>query len=201
MEKAGVLSLQVEPIRDHPDAIKVVLDGSIDPKTVTRFRDDMMALHAKGAKRFLVDCSRLTYINSSGLASILNLAGTVKPKGGAVALAALDSKILVIFKMMGIIELFQFFPSYKDALRHLDEKLAAELRDVGPALQLEEPPPPVATPRPAMRAAPRVETSKRPMRAIPPPPPVNPIVQFFRSLFGLDEVSPVFFRRSGRKRR
>lgn len=201
MEKAGVLTLQVEPIRDHPDACKIVLDGSIDPKTVTRFRDDMMALHAKGTKRFLVDCTRLTYVNSSGLASMLNLAGTVKPKGGAVALAALDSKILVIFKMMGIVELFQFFPSYKDALRDLDEKLAAELRDVGPALKLEEPPKPVAAPKAAVKTTtPRVETSRRPMRAIPAPP-VNPIVQFFRSLFGLDEVSPAFFRRSGRKRR
>lgn len=200
MEKAGVLSLQVEPIQDHPDAIKVVLDGSIDPKTVTKFRDDMMALHAKGAKRFLVDCARLTYVNSSGLASMLNLAGTVKPKGGAVALAAMDSKILVIFKMMGITELFQFFPSYKEALKDLDEKLAAELRDVGPALNLEEPPKPVAAPKAAVKTAPRVETSRRPMPRVAPPP-VNPIVQFFRSLFGLDEVSPAFFRRSGRKRR
>jgi hypothetical protein len=131
---------------------------------------------------------------------MLNLAGTVKPKGGAVALAALDSKILVIFKMMGIIELFQFFPTYKDALRDLDAKLAAELADVGPALKLEEPPPLVAAPRAAVKTASRVETSRRPMPRIAPPP-VNPIVQFFRSLFGLDEVSPAFFRRSSRKRR
>lgn len=198
MEKAGVLSLQVEPIRDHPDAAKVVLDGSIDPKTVTRFRDDIMALHAKGTRRFLIDCSRLSYVNSSGLASMLNLAGTVKPNGGAVALAALDNKIHVIFKMMGILELFQFFPTYKDALRDLDEKLAAELRDVGPALQLDEHPAPVAAPRAAVRTAARVETSWRSIRP-PAPPPVNPIVQFFRSLFGLDELRPVW--RPSRKRR
>jgi len=165
---------------------------------VERFRDAMMALHAKGIRRFLFDCSKLTYVNSSGLASLLNLAGTVKPKGGAVALAALDPKILVIFKMMGIVELFQFFPTYKDALRDLDEKLAAELRDVGPALKLEEPPPPpVATPRPAMRAGSRIESTRRLPRL--PAPAVNPIVQFFRSLFGLDELRPVW--RPSRKRR
>src|SRR6185295_6255205 len=164
MEKQGVLAFQVEPIRDHPDAVKVALDGSIDPKTVTKFRDDLMALHAKGARRFLIDCARLTYVNSSGLASLLNLAGTVKPKGGAVALAALDNKIHVIFKMMGILELFQFFPTYKDALRDLDEKLAAELRDGGPALKLEEHPAPPPTPRTPVRTAARVETSWRSIR-------------------------------------
>jgi anti-sigma B factor antagonist len=196
MEKSGVLTLQVEPNRDHPDAIKVVLDGSVDPKTVTRFRDDLMALHAKGAKRFLIDCARLSYVNSSGLASLLNLAGTVKPKGGAVALGALDNKIFVIFKMMGILELFQFFPSYKEALRDLDQKLAAELRDVGPALMLEEPPPPPAAPK-IVRTAPRVDTTRRLPRL--PAPTVNPIVQFFRSLFGLDELRPAW--RPSRKRR
>lgn len=197
MEKQGVLAFQVEPIRDHPDAVKIALDGSVDPKTVTKFRDDLMALHAKGAKRFLIDCARLTYVNSSGLAAMLNLAGTVKPKGGAVALAALDNKIHVIFKMMGILELFQFFPSYKDALRDLDEKLAAELRDVGPALMLEEPPPPPVTPRAIVKTSPRVDTTRRLPRL--PAPPVNPIVAFFRSLFGLEELRPAW--RPSRKRR
>ena len=197
MEKSGILTHQVIPLRDHPDANGVILDGSIDPKTVERFRNEMMALHAKGIRRFLFDCSKLTYVNSSGLASLLNLAGTVKPKGGAVALASLDPKILVIFKMMGIVELFQFFPTYKDALRDLDEKLAAELRDVGPALKLEELPPPVATPRPAQRVVSRIESTRRLPRL--PAPAVNPIVQFFRSLFGLDELRPAW--RPSRKRR
>src|SRR5262245_49611101 len=108
----GILSLTSEPIRDHPDAVRVVLEGSIDPKTVNRFRDDLLAIEAKGAKRFLVDCAGLTYVNSSGLAFMLNLAGGLKTKGGVVVLAAMDSKILVIFKMMGITELFQFVPTY-----------------------------------------------------------------------------------------
>src|SRR5262245_49355907 len=99
----GVLVLTSEPIRDHPDAVRVILDGSIDPKTNNRFRDDLQALLDKGAKRFLIDCAKLTYVNSSGLAFMLNVAGGVKTKGGGVVLAALDPKILVIFKMMGIL--------------------------------------------------------------------------------------------------
>src|SRR4026207_634636 len=111
----GVLVLTSEPIQDHPDAVRVVLEGSIDPKTNNKFRDDLNAISAKGAKRFLIDCAKLTYVNSSGLAFLLNLAGGVKPKGGGVVLPALDPKILVVFKMMGILHLFQFQPSYADA--------------------------------------------------------------------------------------
>lgn len=203
----GILVLRSEPIRDHPDAVKVVLEGSVDPKTVNRFKDDLQALQVKGAMKFLVDCTKLTYVNSSGLATLLNLASGVKPKGGAVVLAALDPKILVIFKMMGILQLFQFQPSYVDALRALDEKLAAELRDVGPALQLDEAPKPMVTPKPMPKAvtprpssAARVVDSTRRMRSLAPPPP-NPFVAFFRALFGLDEARPAIFNRFSRKRR
>jgi anti-sigma B factor antagonist len=198
----GQLTLRSEPLRDHPDAIRVVLDGSVDPKTVNKFRDDLLAISSRGVKRFLVDCAKLTYVNSSGLAFLLNLAGGVKPKGGAVVLAALDPKILVIFKMMGIVELFQFQPTYAAALRELDEKLAAELRDVGPALQLEEAPkPPPPTPRPTARPVTRVESTRRMRTTSVSAPSTNPIVAFFRALFGLDDVRPAIFSKLSRKRR
>src|SRR5437879_5276504 len=91
--------LRQQSIRDHADAVRVTVEGSIDPKSVNRFKDELQPLVGRGIKRFLVHCARLTYINSSGLAYLLNLVGTVKSKGGAVDLAAVDSKIMVIFKM------------------------------------------------------------------------------------------------------
>ena len=192
-DKPGIIALASQPIRDHPDAILVTVEGSIDPKTMEKFREMMQGLLTGGKKLFFLDCTRLTYVNSSGLAFLLNMVGTVKPKNGSVALAALDSKILVIFKMMGVMELFQFYPTVKDALRDLDEKLARELSDVGPALKLEEPPKPVAapTPRPApapaRRSGSRTDRITKAFRPVPPPPPENPIAQFFRWLFGGEE--------------
>lgn len=198
----GILVLRPQPVRDHPDAALVTLEGSIDPKTVNQFKDAMENLAAAGTKRFLVDCARLTYVNSSGLAYLLNLAGNVKAKGGMVALAAVDSKILVIFNMMGITSLFQFYPTFKDAVRELDAKLAAELADVGPALKLEEPPkppPPRPAPPPA-RTKPRTERMPMAVRPRIAAPPVNPIVQFFRSLFGIEEPRTRGITRIRRKR-
>src|SRR5262245_35903777 len=129
---ASGLTLQQEPLRDHPDAILVKVAGSIDPKTVTGFKNELQAIAAKGVKRFILDCAGLTYVNSSGLAYLLNLVGSVKPKGGVVAMGAVDSKIMVIFNMMGITQLFNFYPSALAAVKDMDDKLAKELRDVGP---------------------------------------------------------------------
>jgi len=209
MDRPGILELRCQAIRDHPDAVHVTIDGSIDPKTQTRFRDEIQVYLTKGTKRFLLDCTRLTYINSSGLAFLLNLVGTVKPKGGTVALAGVDPKIQVIFKMMEITQLFQFYPTFADALKELDEKLARELADVGPALKLEDPPkpkpasappPPPKTSRMIPVGKPRPVTDRIPKasRPIPrPPPPMNPIVRFFRALFGIEDA-PTFFRRRRR---
>jgi anti-anti-sigma factor len=185
-----VLVLTHEAIPDHPDARKVLVDGSIDPKSNNQWKAGLDAVLATNAKRLLVDCAKLTYINSSGLAYLLNVVGILKPKGGSVALAGMDSKIQVIFKMMEITALFQFYPSYRDALKDLDEKLAAELRDVGPALKLEDPPKPkpAPTPKPAPKTGRMTDRIPRTSRIpVPPPPPSNPFVQFFRWLFGGDE--------------
>jgi anti-anti-sigma factor len=193
-DKPGILTLRHEPIRDHPDAVLVVLEGSIDPKTNNQFRDSLQGLLAAGKKKFYLECTGLTYVNSSGLAYMLNMVGTVKPKGGSVALAGMDSKILVIFKMMGITELFQFFPTFKDALRDLDAKLAQELSDVGPALKLEEPPKPapLPTPRPApspvRKSGSQTDRITKKFRTAAPPRSENPIAQFFRWLFGGGEA-------------
>jgi anti-anti-sigma factor len=187
MEKHAI-ALGERSLPDHPDAVVVTVEGSIVPKTVNQFKDVLQAIAGRGIKRFLLDCARLTYVNSSGLAYLLNLVGAVKPQGGMVALAAVDSKILIIFDMMGITGLFKFYPSIRDAQRDLDEKLARELRDVGPALKLEEEPTPVAppTPKPSRSGTSVRLAARRAVRV--PPPPENPIVRFFRALFGIEET-------------
>ena len=200
------LTLGKEPIRDHADAMLVRVDGSIDPKTVTRFKDELQALAAKGVKRFVLDCKGLSYVNSSGLAYLLNLVGSVKPKGGGIAMGAVDSKIMVIFNMMGITQLFTFFPSAEAAVKDMDDKLAKELRDVGPALRLEEPPKPVVSPTPkpqkvSMSSSSIVGSRTDRIRNAGSTRPVmlvqqeNAFVRFFRSLFGLDDPRPTAFRR------
>src|SRR4051812_6772191 len=104
MERPG-LTLRHELIRDHPDAALVTVGGSIEPATMGRFKAELQALAADGTRRFILDCAQLTYINSSGLAYLISLAGEIEPEGGTIDLAAVDPKIRVIFKMMGLLTL------------------------------------------------------------------------------------------------
>lgn len=185
-------TLRNEPIREHPDAVLVTVEGSVDPKTVNRFKDGLEALLKAGKMRFVIDCSRLTYINSSGLAYLLNLVGGLTPQGGMVALTTVDSKILVIFNMMGITQLFRFYPAIVDAVREMDQKLARQLRDVGPAIRIVEEPPPPPPSRSSIssastRSMPKSNRTTRRIRHVSPPPSENGFIRFLRALFGMQE--------------
>jgi anti-sigma B factor antagonist len=188
------LALRHEPIREHPDAVLVTVDGSIDPKTVNGFKTELDALLKKGLKRFVLDCSRLTYVNSSGLAYLLNLVGGLTPQDGMVALTSVDSKILVIFNMMGITQLFRFYPAVIDAVREMDQKLARQLRDVGPAIRIVEEPPPPPPSRSSISSAstksmPKSNRTTRRIRYASPPPQENGFIRFLRALFGMEETT------------
>jgi len=205
MEKAEFV-LRHGPIPEHPDAVLVTIQGSVDPKTVNRFKADLEALVKAGSKRFVLDCKALTYVNSSGLAYLLNLVGSLPPKEGLVALASVDSKIMVIFNMMGITQLFRFYPSAGDAVREMDVKLARQLKDVGPALPLEDVPLPTTTPPPrssnsSSSSSQRLQrTTRRIRRVVSPPPSGNPIARFFRALFGMEPDRPTSGTRVRRRR-
>src|ERR1041385_6801685 len=95
------LDIRHRSIEDHPDCALVTVVGSIGPSTMARFKGDLQALSADGVRRFILDCEGLEYVNSGGIAYLISLAGEIEPEGGTIALAAVDPKIMVIFKMMG----------------------------------------------------------------------------------------------------
>lgn len=200
MEQRGCV-LQHQPVREHPDAVLITIEGSINPKTVNHFKAELEALASRGARRFILQCAKLTYINSSGLAYLLNLVGGLKERGGTVAMVGVINDILIIFDMMGITGLFEFYPSTGEILQEMDAKLARELEDVGPALPLDEPEP-APSPPPAPSSTRRLR-ALRPQRPVPvaPPPPANPIVRFFRALFGLGDSGASGTRRYRRQHR
>lgn len=176
------LTVRPQPIEDHPDTCLVSVQGSIEPGTLLSFKERMQALVADGTRRFILDCEHLTYINSSGMAYLINLAGEIEPEGGTVALASLDPKIRVIFKMMGLLDLFTFYPTFAEALEELkaEEAPAGDPEEEETAVDA----PSVSEPLPVV-PAPRSEAA--PATPLGSAPRGNLIFRLFRRLFRLGE--------------
>jgi anti-anti-sigma factor len=160
------MTVSHQPIQDHPDTALVAVAGSIDPATIGRLKTELQALVEDGTRRFIIDCEHLSYINSGGLAYLINLVGEIEPEGGSIALAAVQPKVHIVLKMMGLLDVFKFYPSFADALNELrsEEEPSAE-PDVAPPDEAKPDPEPV-------------------IAAAPSAPRGNLILQFLRRLFG-----------------
>jgi len=59
------------------------------------------------------------YINSTGLAYLINMVEAVQAGGGALVLFNVQPKVKVILESMGLVELLRVFPSKAAAIREL----------------------------------------------------------------------------------
>lgn len=202
------LTIQVQDIKSLPNTALVVLNGSIDAKTVITFQTHLSSIKERGIERFILDMENVKYVNSTGLGYLINLSDSVSPERGGISLVRVQPKVKVVFDMLGLNAFFKIFQTREEALKHLSgmsEAVAAGPKEPTAALKGREATPvampavrPVsaATPRPAAPAPPRpaAATPAGPVAApAPPVPPAPPETlhvecQSCKALLGVREV-------------
>jgi len=83
-------------------AITVIsISGRVDAMTAMELEEALMASYGKGNRKFLLDCSNLTYISSAGLRILLKVYKQIKPMNGVIALSTLQPHVADIFNLTG----------------------------------------------------------------------------------------------------
>ena len=90
--------------------------GRIDASNAGVFEEKLLGLIAAGERRFVVDCSRLDYISSAGLRTLLVAAKRLAPSGGKLALSAPKDLIKEILDIAGFSSIFPIYRTQEDAL-------------------------------------------------------------------------------------
>jgi anti-sigma B factor antagonist len=102
-----------------PDAPNVLpLEGEIDLHVSPRVAAALGAMIEQKPERLVVDLSAVSYIDSSGLAVLIEGMQNVEAYGGRFLLAGLQEKVRPIFEMARLDQVFMIFP-------HVDAALAA----------------------------------------------------------------------------
>jgi anti-sigma B factor antagonist len=102
-----------------PDAPNVLpLEGEIDLHVSPRVTASLRALSEQKPARLVVDLSRVTYIDSSGLAALIEGMQNVEAYGGKFVLAGVQENVRPIFEIARLDQVFIMFP-------HVDAALAA----------------------------------------------------------------------------
>jgi anti-sigma B factor antagonist len=102
-----------------PDAPNVLpLEGEIDLHVSPRIAAALGAMIEQRPPRLVVDLSAVTYIDSSGLAVLIEGMQNVEAYGGKFILAGLQDNVRPIFEIARLDQVFIIFP-------HVDAALAA----------------------------------------------------------------------------
>jgi anti-sigma B factor antagonist len=92
------------------------LKGEIDLHVSPSVTASLNAMINKKPKRLVVDLSQVTYIDSAGLAALIEAMQTVEGYGGRFLLAGLQETVRSIFEISRLDQVFQIFPDADAAL-------------------------------------------------------------------------------------
>ena len=102
-----------------PDAPNVLpLEGEIDLHVSPRVSASLGAIIEQKPQRVVVDLSKVSYIDSSGLAVLIEGMQNVEAYGGKFILAGIQDNVKPIFEIARLDQVFIIFP-------HVDAALAA----------------------------------------------------------------------------
>jgi anti-sigma B factor antagonist len=99
---------------DHPNVLP--LDGEIDLHVSPRVSASLAAMIDEKPKQLVIDLSRVSYIDSSGLAVLIEAMQNVAEYGGHFALAGLQENVRPIFEIARLDQVFRIFPDVDAAL-------------------------------------------------------------------------------------
>jgi anti-sigma B factor antagonist len=102
------------PRKDRPNVLP--LDGEIDLHVSPNVAATLSAMIEKRPKRLVVDLARVTYLDSSALAVLIDAMQTVEAYGGKFSLARVQNDVRAILEIARLDQIFRIFPDVDAAL-------------------------------------------------------------------------------------
>lgn len=97
----------------------VAITGDIDLETSPQLRDFLKPMSSKKTPLLLLDFSGVNYIDSSGLATLIEYFQAVQDFQGKLALASLSPRVKNVFEIVRLEQIFSLHPDVPSALAAL----------------------------------------------------------------------------------
>jgi anti-sigma B factor antagonist len=92
------------------------VDGEIDINTSPSIKKSFDRLIAAKTPKIVVNLSRVTYVDSSGLATLVEILKNMKSYGGRLRLTNLSSKVKSLFEITKLEKLFDIVSDEQEAI-------------------------------------------------------------------------------------
>jgi anti-sigma B factor antagonist len=105
--------------RTEDDIPIVSITGDIDLESSPKLREFLKPKSTKKTACLLLDFSGVNYIDSSGLATLIEYFQAVQGFGGKLALASLSPRVKNVFEIVRLEQIFSLHPDIPSALNAL----------------------------------------------------------------------------------
>ena len=108
----------MELLIDHTDSITVVTfpESNLDATNNREFVDAMKPVLVQDA-RIIFDMSRLRFVDSSGLGSIMLCLRRLNTSGGILKLCGLSKSVQALFELVRLHKVFDIYPTKEEAIQ------------------------------------------------------------------------------------
>lgn len=103
--------------RSVEDTVVVDLQGEVDMHSSPAARQVLLAVAEGNAPKVVVNLEHVSYIDSSGLATLIECVQRMKRYGGVFKLTGLNDHIKDIFRLSRLDTVFTICPSVEDAMK------------------------------------------------------------------------------------
>jgi len=103
----------------HDGTVIVVLEGPVDSATYEQFREAMHEHCGVPGAKVLLDCSRLTYMNSKGFGTLSQYHRQLLSTMGRLAVCELNRKLVKTMDLLGLGETLIICKTREEALARM----------------------------------------------------------------------------------
>lgn len=101
-------------------AVIIEIVGRLDTTNFSKLENEIMNHIDSGGNQFVIDCTAMDYVSSSGLRVFLMALKKVKALEGKFLLCGLQENIREIFEISGFTTIFDIYKNQEEALKVFD---------------------------------------------------------------------------------
>ena len=102
-------------IRDDNHIKIVAVTGEVDPYSSPKLRTELLETTKEKHKAILVDLHQVSYMDSSGIATLVEALQQVRKYGGKLKIANLQGAVREVFELSRLDKVFDIYSSLEEA--------------------------------------------------------------------------------------
>jgi anti-anti-sigma factor len=106
-DTGGEVNVSIHPDGPLPGMWEVELEGEVDLEAAPMLRDRLLELADRGAVAVIVDLSKVSFLDSSGLSVLIETAQRIEQHGGALYLEGARGAVRQVLEITALLERYK----------------------------------------------------------------------------------------------